>query len=92
MNQNDRQLTTFLKIARHTDDTTLVKRAGDPAILAWKDQQLDRFFELGGLTTKQGRQFLVNLEKDFSDRHLSLGGGGRPPDCHHLFGQCDGRG
>lgn len=70
----------------------LVKRAGDPAILAWKDQQLDRFFELGGLTTKQGRQFLVNLEKDFSDRHLSLGGGGRPPDCHHLFGQCDGRG
>lgn len=74
MNQNDRQLTTFLKIARHTDDTTLVKRAGDPAILVWKDQQLDRFFELGGLTTKQGRQFLVNLEKDFSDRHLSLGG------------------
>ena len=74
MNQNDRQLTAFLAIARHTDDTTLVKRAGDPAILAWKDQQLDRFFELGGLTTKQGRQFLVDLEKDFSDRHLSLGG------------------
>ncbi|SJM52669.1 2-(5''-triphosphoribosyl)-3'-dephosphocoenzyme-A synthase [Limosilactobacillus fermentum] len=35
MNQNDRQLTSFLKIARHTDDTTLVKRAGDPATSVW---------------------------------------------------------
>ena len=35
MNQNDRQLTSFLKIARHTDDTTLVKRAGDPTTSVW---------------------------------------------------------
>lgn len=72
--QNDQQLDAFLCLARHTADSTLIKRAGDPAILDWKNQQLDQFFELGGLTTSTGRDFLKQLEQVFSKRHLSLGG------------------
>lgn len=73
-NQNDRQLAALLALARHTDDSTLVKRAGDPAILTWKDQQLDQLTALGGLTTVAGRDFLDQLQETFSRRHLSLGG------------------
>lgn len=46
--QNDRQLAAFLALARHTADSTLIKRAGDPQILAWKNQQLDQLARKGG--------------------------------------------
>lgn len=78
-------------MARHTEDSTLIKRAGDPAILKWKDQQLDHLFDLGELGTSEGRQFLTALETTFSASHLSLGGGGRPVNRHHLPRQGDGR-
>ncbi|WP_335617927.1 triphosphoribosyl-dephospho-CoA synthase [Limosilactobacillus fermentum] len=72
--QNDRQLEALLVMARHTEDSTLIKRAGDPAILKWKDQQLDHLFDLGELGTSEGLQFLTALETTFSASHLSLGG------------------
>ena len=73
--QNDRQLEALLVMARHTENSTLIKRAGDPAILKWKkDQQLDHLFDLGELGTSEGRQFLTALETTFSASHLSLGG------------------
>lgn len=72
--QNDRQLEALLVMARHTGNSTLIKRAGDPAILKWKDQQLYHLFDLGELGTSEGRQFLTALETTFSASHLSLGG------------------
>lgn len=65
-------------MARHTENSTLIKRAGDPDILKWKDQQLDHLFDLGELGTSEGRQFLTALETTLSASHLSLGGAADP--------------
>lgn len=73
-NWNTRIIQTFLVLARHTEDSTLIKRAGDPAILKWKDAQIDRCLVAGGITTPAGRAVLNELEQEFSKRHLSLGG------------------
>lgn len=73
-NWNTRIIQTFLALARHTEDSTLIKRAGDPAILKWKDEQINRCLAAGGITTPAGRAVLNDLEQEFSKRHLSLGG------------------
>lgn len=71
---NTRIIQTMLTLARHTEDSTLVKRAGDPAILDWKDTKVDQCLAAGGITTAAGRAALNDLEQEFSKRHLSLGG------------------
>ena len=71
---NTRIVQTLLALARHTEDSTLIKRAGDPAILKWKDQQVDQCLAAGGVTTAAGRALLNGLEQEFTRRHLSLGG------------------
>lgn len=71
---NTRIVQTLLTLARHTEDSTLIKRAGDPAILQWKDKQVDECLAAGGITTAAGRALLNDLEQEFSRRHLSLGG------------------
>lgn len=73
-NWNTRIIQTLLILARHTEDSTLVKRAGDPTILNWKDAQVDQCLAAGGITTAAGRAALNKLEQEFSKRHLSLGG------------------
>lgn len=72
--QNDQNIITLMQLARHADDSTLIKRAGNPAILKWKNQQIDRYFELGTSVTDEGRRFLLTLQAEFAKRHLSLGG------------------
>lgn len=74
LNYNDRLVMTLLVLARYAQDTTLIKRAGSPQIIGWKDQQLDNFFAQGGLSTSRGRSILFKLQSVFSQRKLSLGG------------------
>ena len=52
---NRRIIQTMLALARYTEDSTLVKRAGDPAILEWKNTQVDACLAAGGITTAGGR-------------------------------------
>lgn len=73
-NWNIRIIQTFLALAAHTEDSTLVKRAGNPQILKWKDEQINRCLAAGGVKTSEGYNILKQLEKEFSTRHLSLGG------------------
>lgn len=73
-NWNTRIVQALLVLARHTEDSTLIKRAGGPAILQWKDKQVDECLAVGGTTTAAGRALLNDLEQEFSRRHLSLGG------------------
>ncbi len=71
---NERILTTFVALARHTADSTLVKRAGGPEILAEKTARFTKIAAAGGPATPAGRQLLLETEADFSRRHLSMGG------------------
>lgn len=71
---NGRILTTFVALARQVADSTLVKRAGTPEILAEKTTRFAEVEQVGGPTTPAGRELLLAIEADFSRRHLSLGG------------------
>lgn len=71
---NDRYIVTLMQIARHTEDSTLIKRAKDLNIIEWKNCQIDHFFDLGATLTEKGREFLAQLQVDFTKRNLSLGG------------------
>lgn len=72
--QNDQYIVTLMDLARHTNDSTLIKRAQSPQIIEWKNQQIDHFFDLGATVTEKGRDFLMQMQANFSKRHLSLGG------------------
>lgn len=52
----------------------LIKRAGGPQITRWKNKQIRHFFDIGATLTKEGRQFLKELQHEFTKRNLSLGG------------------
>lgn len=71
---NERLLDTLMAIAAAITDSTLVKRAGDPAInremIAW----VAEFQKLGGAQTSAGMTFLSRLDQTFISRHLSIGG------------------
>lgn len=71
---NDKIVMTLLIIAKNTKDSNLIKRAGTADILEWKDQVIDHCLSLGGMATKEGRQAISEMQAEFSDRHLSLGG------------------
>ncbi|MBB1123677.1 triphosphoribosyl-dephospho-CoA synthase CitG [Limosilactobacillus albertensis] len=71
---NSRILTTFLELAMHIEDSTLIKRAGTPSIQEWKNQEISECLAMGGISTNAGRQKLIEIEKEFSQRNLSLGG------------------
>ncbi|MFL2028998.1 triphosphoribosyl-dephospho-CoA synthase CitG [Loigolactobacillus zhaoyuanensis] len=71
---NQRLLDTLMHIAQCCDDSNLIKRAGDPAILIWVRQQTQMFFTLGGSKTIAGTDFLRQLDATFTAKKLSLGG------------------
>lgn len=71
---NERLLDTLMIIAQISEDSNLIKRAGDPAILTWLRTQTTHFFALGGSQTIRGKKFLKQLDLVFTDKHLSLGG------------------
>lgn len=73
-NWNNRILMTFLELAMHIEDSTLIKRAGTPTIQEWKNQEIRECLSLGGITTDVGRKKLIEIEQEFSQRNLSLGG------------------
>ncbi len=69
-----RLLDTLIQIAGNTDDSNLIKRAGDSQITAWMHEQAEHYFALGGSQTVAGRHFLEALNQTFITRNLSLGG------------------
>ncbi|MDY3299715.1 triphosphoribosyl-dephospho-CoA synthase CitG [Limosilactobacillus reuteri] len=71
---NSRILITFLELALHIEDSTLIKRAGDPAIQEWKNKEIQECLRLGGINTKAGQQKLTQIEEKFTQQNLSLGG------------------
>ncbi|MBD5807424.1 triphosphoribosyl-dephospho-CoA synthase CitG [Limosilactobacillus walteri] len=71
---NSRILMTFLELALHIEDSTLIKRAGTLTIQQWKNKEIKECLSLGGIETEAGRKKLNEIEKKFSQQNLSLGG------------------
>lgn len=53
---NRRIIQTMLALARYTEDSTLVKRAGDPAILEWKTPRWTHVWRRAGLRLRRAGQ------------------------------------
>lgn len=71
---NERLLDTLMIIVQHTEDSNLIKRAGNHEIISIINQKITHYFELGGSQTKKGYQYLLELNQYFMENNLSLGG------------------
>lgn len=71
---NERLLDTLMAIAGSITDSTLVKRAGNPAIQKQMVDWVEEFQKLGGASTPVGMEYLKKLDQRFIDQHLSIGG------------------
>lgn len=70
----ERLLDTLMKIATVTDDSNLIKRAGEAEIVAWLHKVARHYLDLGGYKTKEGKKYLQELNAIFLKKNYSLGG------------------
>ena len=63
-----------MKIAATLEDSTLIKRAKTPDVLAEMKEWTSIYFKLGGSHTEQGMKYLCDLDRLFIERNLSIGG------------------
>lgn len=72
---NQRLLDTLMAIVANSVDTNLVKRSGgDGHVVAWAHEQANAYLAAGGSKTPTGWEKLLELNRVFDDRNLSLGG------------------
>ena len=69
-----RLLDTLMKIATIASDSNLIKRAGNINVIPWLRQHAKQYLQLGGYGTTQGKEYLLNLNKEMTKRNYSLGG------------------
>ena len=69
-----RLLDTLMKIAATLEDSTLIKRAKTPDVLAEIKEWTSIYFKLGGSHTEEGMKYLYDLDRVFIERNLSIGG------------------
>lgn len=69
-----RLLDTLMKIAATLEDSTLIKRAKTPDVLAEMKEWTSIYFKLGGSHTEQGMKYMYDLDRLFIERNLSIGG------------------
>lgn len=72
--RNQRLLNTLMLIVKSSQDSNLIKRAGNVNVLPWVKEKVDFFFSLGGSQTEGGRLYLEQLDNLFIEKNLSLGG------------------
>lgn len=71
---NQRLMDTLIYLAGQTEDSTFIKRSGGLDKLTWLKQVSKKYLTLGGCKTKEGFQYLLDLNKTFKAENLSLGG------------------
>lgn len=71
---SQRLLDTLMYLAGNTEDSNLIKRAGQLDILTEMHAWTNQYFNLGGSKTADGIAFLHRLDDQFKERNLSLGG------------------
>ena len=70
----EKLINTLLFLAANVEDSNLLKRSDDPQIFEWVKSQIKIFFKRGGYHTNAGKEFLNQLNHEFTKRNLSLGG------------------
>lgn len=70
----EKLINTLLFLAANIKDSNLLKRSNDPQIFEWVKSQIKIFFKRGGYHTNAGKEFLNQLNHEFTKRNLSLGG------------------
>ena len=70
----EKLINTLLFLAANIEDSNLLKRSDDPQIFEWVKAQIKTFFKHGGYHTDAGKKFLNQLNHEFTNRNLSLGG------------------
>ena len=70
----EKLINTLLFLAANVKDSNLLKRSDDPQIFEWVKAQIKLFFKHGGYHTDAGKKFLNQLNHEFTNRNLSLGG------------------
>lgn len=70
----EKLINTLLFLAANIEDSNLLKRSDDPQIFEWVKAQIKIFFKRGGYQTDAGKEFLNQLNHEFTNRNLSLGG------------------
>lgn len=70
----EKLINTLLFLAANVEDSNLLKRSDDPQIFEWIKSQIKIFFKRGGYHPDAGKEFLNQLNHEFTKRNLSLGG------------------
>ncbi|WP_308556438.1 triphosphoribosyl-dephospho-CoA synthase CitG [uncultured Lactobacillus sp.] len=69
-----RLLDTLMKIATETEDSNLIKRAGNIQVLTWLKEVANNYLRLGGYNSEKGRKYLDQLNQVCLKNNYSLGG------------------
>lgn len=72
--RNQRLLDTLMIIVSESKDSNLIKRAGNTDIVKWAHQEATQFLNLGGSKSDSGMKKLMELNQQFLEQNLSLGG------------------
>lgn len=71
---NRRLLDTFMTLASVIEDTNLLKRAVNLSVFPYLKDKTKYYFELGGAQSENGMHYLYQMDKEFTEKHLTLGG------------------
>lgn len=73
LNYNDRIIQTLIAIMSSCDDTTILHRHPIQMLEYVKIQAINAL-NLGGMNTKEGKQAIIDMDKDFIEKRISPGG------------------
>lgn len=73
LNYNDRVVQTLIAIMSSCDDTTILHRHPIQMLEYVKIQAINAL-NLGGMNTKEGKQAIIDMDKDFIEKRISPGG------------------
>lgn len=73
-NMTHRLIDTLLFLLQYSNDTNLIKRAGEIEILVEASEMAKEILNHGGVSSTQGNHLYLEMVKVFKERHLSIGG------------------
>ena len=70
----ERLIDTLLYCSTFVEDTNLIKRSSNMNVFIENNLLVDKYFNLGGCTTKKGFDYLIELNMLYMKRNWSIGG------------------
>ncbi|WP_027625126.1 triphosphoribosyl-dephospho-CoA synthase CitG [Clostridium lundense] len=73
LSKNDRLIHTLIGIMQYSEDSNILHRHSVETLKEMQEKA-KRILKIGGMKTKEGREAIENLDRDFSKRRISPGG------------------